>query len=74
MGPGLVFMQHITAFVGRERYYSFYSFHLRTIRLKLLQTLESGNVHLGIKEFRQPCTKHDKITCALFSLAPEAVK
>lgn len=52
MGPGLVFMQHITAFVGRERYYSFYSFHLRTIRLKLLQTLESGNVHLGIKEFR----------------------
>ena len=52
----------------------FYSFHLRISQFKWLQTLESGNVPLGVKEFRQPCRKHDKITCALFSLTPEAGK
>lgn len=58
-------------FLGREIYDDF---HLRTIQLEWLQTLESGNVHLGIKECRQPCTEHDKITRALFSLPPEAGK
>ena len=52
----------------------FYSFQLRISQFKWLQTLESGNVPLGVKEFRQPCRKHDKITCALFSLTPEAGK
>ena len=52
----------------------FYSFHLRISQFKWLKTLESGNVPLGVKEFRQPCRKHDKITCALFSLTPEAGK
>lgn len=59
---------------GTERYYDSYSFHLRIIQLKRLQTLESSTMHLGVKEFRQPCTKHDRVTCALFSLVPEAVK
>ena len=52
----------------------FYSFHLRISQFKWLQTLESGNVPLGVKEFRQPCRKHDKITCALFSLTSEVGK
>lgn len=71
--PGLDFMRRTSALAGRKDMMIF-SFHLRTIRLKWLQILESGNVRLGIKEFRQPCTKHNKIACALFSPAPEAVK
>lgn len=73
-GPGQEFLQHTSALLGREIYGDFHSFHLRTIQLEWLQTLGSGNVHLGIKECRQPCTEHDKITRALFSLPPEAGK
>lgn len=58
-------------FPGKGIYYDFCSFHLRTIRLEWLQTLEAGNAQLGIKEFRQPCTEHDEITRAIFSLLPK---
>lgn len=68
------FLCSTSAVSGHERYYDFYSFHLRMFQLKRLQCLESGNVHLGVKEFRQACTKHGKITWAFFSLIPEAVK